>query len=635
MEQILFPYEQPRKIQKALIAQIQSCVENKQNLIAHAPTGLGKTISVISPILPYILKHNLTLFFLTPKHSQHHIVVETIKEIKEKFKQDIQIVDFIGKKHMCLQSGVELLPNGEFHEYCKDLRNKDICEYYLNIKNKTRREVALDEMQEPLHVEEMSKICRNHNLCPYEIAGIKGRKASIIIADFYHILSSTVRDSLFKRIQKELSTSIIYFDEAHNLPNRCRDLLTTNLSSLTIEKALKENKTFQFDYEEDLQKIKTNFQDLAKTIPLEKQEVLIKKHDFLCDISLIEPMREAAEIVREKQKRSAFGSIAHFLEAWPGPDYAYIRIIQRSFTKYGKPFTNISYRCLDPSLIMSQIQAHSLILMSGTLSPISMYLDVLGLNKEKTVTAEYSNPFPPTNRLNIIAPTTTTKFTERNDSMYKRIAKICADTINVIPGNSAIFFPSYDIQNRVYYYFQHESKKTTIRESPGLSKQERQELINTFKSYKDTGAVLLGAASGSFGEGIDLPGDFLKAVIIVGLPLAKPDLETQELINYYDERYAKGWDYGYIYPAITKALQNAGRCIRSETDKGCIVFLDERYVWESYKKCFPQDSNFVITKLPQEKVKEFFSNHEKEKQASIDKEKQLSQDHTIIDFKEK
>jgi len=116
---------------------------------------------------------------------------------------------------------------------------------------------------------------------------------------------------------------------------------------------------------------------------------------------------------------------------------------------------------------------------------------------------------------------------------------------------------------------------------------------------------LLAVSSGSFGEGIDMPG-ILKAVIIVGLPLQKPDLETKELIDYYEEKFGKGIDYGYIFPAITKCLQNAGRCIRSETDKGVIIFLDERFAWENYNRCLPKDMNFKISLMYEDRIREFF-----------------------------
>ncbi|MFH1592622.1 MAG: ATP-dependent DNA helicase [Candidatus Woesearchaeota archaeon] len=605
--ELLFPYEEPRKVQRALITQLQSCIENKQNLIVHAPTGLGKTAAILSVALPYAINHNLTVFFITPKHSQHHIAVETLKEIREKYKFDFQIVDFIGKRHMCLQPGVELLPNSEFHYYCRDLREKDTCEFFLNTKSKAIRDVCSDNLKEPLHVEELFKICKNHSLCPYEMAGIISRKARVIIADYHHILSPGIRQSLFNRIQKNLSECIICFDEAHNVPNKCRDLLTASLSSITIDRALKENKNFNFDYEENLFNIQNNISGLTKSLPIEKNEALIKKEDFNVEKGLIEPLREAADIVREKQKQSSLGSIANFLEAWLGPDEAFTRIISRNFTRHGKPYIGLTYNCLDPRLLVSQLDAHSLIFMSGTLSPTTMYLDLLGLDSKKTITTEYKDPFPKTNRLNLIVPSTTTKYSKRDEIMFKRISKMCSDMVNEIPGNVAIFFPSYSLRDNVNYFFQHEIKKRIVLEQPRLTKPEKQGLIDAFKSLSEEGAVLLGASSGSFGEGIDLPGNFLKGVIIVGLPLAKPDLETQELINYYDSRFSKGWDYAYVIPAIIKSLQNAGRCIRSETDKGCIIYLDERYAWDNYKKCFPDDAAFDITKLPVERIKGFFN----------------------------
>lgn len=240
--------------------------------------------------------------------------------------------------------------------------------------------------------------------------------------------------------------------------------------------------------------------------------------------------------------------------------------------------------------------------MSGTLSPAEMYRDLLGLNAN-AVLSEYSSPFPKQNRLNLIVPGTSTKFTQRNNDMYEKIAKLCASIVNKIPGNCLLFFPSYQLRDNVNVYFQNLCEKTTFLEQPKLNKKEKQELLENFKKYKN--AVLLGTASGSLGEGIDLPG-IIKAILIVGLPLAKPDLETKGLIEYYEQRFKKGWNYGYIYPAVIRSLQNAGRCIRSETDKGIIIFLDERYSWPVYRKCFPPDMKIETVITPEDKIKEFF-----------------------------
>ena len=84
-------------------------------------------------------------------------------------------------------------------------------------------------------------------------------------------------------------------------------------------------------------------------------------------------------------------------------------------------------------------------------------------------------------------------------------------------------------------------------------------------------------------------------------------METKELIDYYDKKFGKGWDYGYIFPAIAKCLQSAGRCIRSESDRGIIVYLDERFAWPNYFRCFPPDASLSINNTNFiEKIREFF-----------------------------
>ena len=310
-----------------------------------------------------------------------------------------------------------------------------------------------------------------------------------------------------------------------------------------------------------------------------------------------------AETIRETEKRSYIGGVVTFLDAWKGPDDGFVRIINKQQNQ--KPVITLSYRCLDPSLVSKEVfeNAYSTILMSGTMRPMEMFKDILGLDAELE---EYSSPFPSENLLQMIIPETTTKFTARSQEMYRRTAEICAEAVNVIPGNSIVFFPSYQLRDSVNQYFINLCKKTTFSEIPNLSKEEKRQLLDKFKSYSKKGAVMLGVVSGSFGEGIDLPGDYLKAVIVVGLPLQVPDLETKAQIRYYEEEYMRGWDYGYLLPAMNKVFQNAGRVIRSETDRGAVIFLDERYSWDHYHRCFPRDNKIVMTKMFKERLQEFF-----------------------------
>ena len=617
-KEILFPHDKVRNIQDSMISDIYSSLNNKKNIILHAPTGIGKTVSALAPCLSFALKKGLTIFFLTSRQTQHKIAVDTLKQIKKKHGNDFGVVDLIGKKWMCLQE-TDALQNSDFLEYCKKLRDKDECEFYLNTRKKSRQPtiIASNKLNElkvlgPMHVQELVEECGKQRLCPYEMASLMAKDAKVIIADYNCIFNPNIRDSLFARTDKKLEESIIIVDEGHNLPARARELLTARISSFMIDKALKEAGKFEyFDALIKLKNLKEIFEELGSELNFNKEEKFVRKHEFIDNIKesmdydgLVSDLAFIGDDIRERQKQSYVSSVGKFLEAWLGNDEGFARIL----TKMSNGNLILNYKCLDPSLMTMDVieRSYATIMMSGTLIPTAMYGDILGFPKD-SVEKVYGNPFPKNNRLCLIIPETTTKFTRRNDEEYKNIANVCNKITNKINGNSILFFPSYDLRDKVYRHFFEACKKKKIIEKQNLSKEEKENILEEFKRNKKEGCVLLAVSTGSFGEGIDLPGDFLKGVVIVGLPLEKPDLETKELIDYYQEKYGKGFEYGYVFPAITKCLQNAGRCIRSETDKGAIIFLDERFAWQNYYKCLPSDMDFKISKNYEQRIERFFS----------------------------
>jgi Rad3-related DNA helicase len=70
----LFPFDSMRPVQKQMINDIAEAIDAKKHVIAHAPTGLGKTAAALSPALNYALEHGKTIIFLTPKHTQHQLL---------------------------------------------------------------------------------------------------------------------------------------------------------------------------------------------------------------------------------------------------------------------------------------------------------------------------------------------------------------------------------------------------------------------------------------------------------------------------------------------------------------------------------------------------------------------------------
>ncbi len=600
----LFPFEKVRPGQKEFMDDVEYAIKNRMNIVANAPTGIGKTVATLVPALEYALKNDKTVFFLTPRHSQHMIAVETLRLMKK--KANFVAVDLIGKKWLCPIEGVDFLSTNEFNEYCKYMRKEEKCPFYNNtwqhgkLTDGAKGKLMEISINSPVHADEIKLMSGNY--CPYEILINLSKESSVIIADYYHLFSPY--SNLLLRANKKIEDSILIIDEAHNLGERIMKLMSTSLSTRSLGWAIKEAEQFGFDM------IKRQLKELKAALPkISDRDKIISKEELVEKIrydyfDMVSNLKVAADEVREEKKKSYISSVAKFLDAWESSDEGFSRIYKRD--KLGNAY--IFFNCLDPSAVSKDIfdRAHSSILMSGTMKPLEMYIDILGLDKTRTIGKEYSTPFPKKNRLDIIVPGTTTKYSMRGNEMWKTMAEYITKLSDAIPGNLAVFFPSYDIKEKIMSFCKNSIKKQIIEEVRNLTKDEKTRIYRRFLANSFNGAVLFGVLGGSFSEGVDFPGNAINGVIIVGLSLRQPTLETKVMINYYDKKFHRGWDYAYIYPAVVKSLQAAGRCIRSEFDRGVIIYLDERYLWSNYRKLFPSDLNIKVTKEPCKYVKNFF-----------------------------
>ncbi len=609
----LFPHDSIRPVQKEFMESVRQVLNEGSNLIAHAPTGLGKTAATIAPALDYALEHGLTVFFLTSRHTQHAIAVDTLAAIREKHKEKFNVTNIIGKKWMCPVPGVEDLHSSEFADYCRAVREDNRCEFYERTRTKGGLSVEakrmLGELKKagPTHTEGTIRRCAEERLCPYEISMKLASESSVIVTDYFYIFNPKIRESFFQKASKELEKAIIIVDEGHNLPSRIKDLASERLSTMMLQRAITEAKKMGYnEVATKLIKVQDTIMGLAKE---GEDEILVSKDAFVEPIQdydlLTSELALLGDTVREQEKKSYIASVATFLDAWQGPDEGFARILStKDSGRY--PILTLSYRCLDPSLIAAPVinQSHSTIVMSGTLSPTSMYRELLGVGRavEKT----FGSPFPKENRRNLIVPLASTKFSNRSPREYEKIATITSAIADRVKGNTAIYFPSYALRDHVAQYFEKLTSREVLYEAPSMTKRERTETLQKFRMLSNPGAVLLGCVSGSFSEGVDLPGDLLSCVVIVGLPFQQPDLETKELIAYYDRKFSKGWEFAYILPAFNKALQAAGRCIRSAHDRGLVVFLDERYAYPNYRAYFPGGLDLEVTPDFAIKAEDFF-----------------------------
>ncbi|MBN2518359.1 MAG: ATP-dependent DNA helicase [Candidatus Altiarchaeota archaeon] len=631
-EDFLFPFSYVRDEQKELLQDVASAIEQRKALLAHAPTGIGKTAATLPPALSYALKNGKTVFFLTPKHSQHHIVVETLEKIRDRFKKKIVSVDIIGKQWTCLYEGARDLTSAEFNQFCQAHKRNETCRFLNNINEPGTKNLS-DEAKDtihsikaksPLHSEEILEECRKEDLCPYEVCMEVGRSANVIICDYYHLFHPSVRKAFLGKLGKSLEEMILIVDEAHNLPERVRKLMSHSLSEFSLNNAIKETKALRNEsLQEALEGLSNVLRFSGKS--MKAKEAFIKKHDFIRDIEselgegiepLVDDLENFGEVVLEEPNRfrSYCLSVAHFLNEWVDEEKnesAFARILDSYKSNTGIRY-QLSLKCLDPALFTREVfgPVHASILMSGTLLPMDMYENVLGLSG-RALMKQYHNPFPPGNRLVLLTHGITTKYTHRSPHMYGKIARSLSSIINSVPKNAAVFFPSYDLMNDILKLSRIEGKELLI-EKKEMEKKERRELYKRMVELSEgRGAALFAVQAGSFSEGMDFPGRVLDCVVVVGLPLEKPTLETESLINYYDFKFGRGWDFGYTYPAMNRALQAAGRCIRSESDRGAIVLMDDRFKWKNYKKCFPEDFQFIITEKPEIYIRKFFSTEDR------------------------
>jgi len=130
---------------------------------------------------------------------------------------------------------------------------------------------------------------------------------------------------------------------------------------------------------------------------------------------------------------------------------------------------------------------------------------------------------------------------------------------------------------------------------PGMNEREKEEFLEKFGEERTHSLLGLCVMGGIFSEGIDLTGDRLIGVAVVGTGLPQVCTEREILKQYFDETMGEGFAYAYQYPGMNKVLQAAGRVIRTEEDRGVIVLLDDRFLWEEYQQLFPREWNHFVT----------------------------------------
>lgn len=595
-----FPYPEARDGQEDMMKRIEESVKAGIHICSEAPNGFGKTCVTLSSVLPWIKEKKGKILYCARTHRQLDRVMEELEEISG--NKDVSGVSFRGRRHMCLNEFV--LENSDFvapiSEVCGQLKATGRCSYYENLRRAGNPEELLEDMpKKVLTAPEIAKIASSRSLCPYELTKRLAKVVDVVALSYLYVFDPWILEVFIPDLETPPSKMVLVQDEAHNVPATALDSASDSLTIGTIRQALREATTYNDEPSKDFSRA------LAKTIlelssdmkqveekpvdPREIVESIIKIAQLEHQPQILAHMKDLGTKIRRgllkagKFPRSSIHRVSEFLVKWlrcaERKDYTFLLA---SSTGYGESRrVSLDLVALDPTAVTKNVlsMVHSSIAVSGTMSPLDAYAEMLGFGPD-AVKATFQSPFARRNRLGLIVSGLDTSFQNRSKSTFERMVDHCVAVADATPSNTGIFTSSYTVgKSLIDAGLQKRLRRQLFVEKPGMKGVENDKLVDDFKKQGDRGgAVLLGVQGGRNSEGGDFPGTNMESVVVVGVPYAKPTPRMEAQISYYDLRFnQKGRDYAYVLPAVTRAIQAAGRPVRRLDDRGVIVLLDQRF----------------------------------------------------------
>ena len=632
-----FPYQSFRPFQlKAIKFAYQTFKEGKIGLLC-SPCGTGKSISVLTAFF-VVREQNPTigrLVALTRTKNQLEIYSRELKNIKDHCGVSSVASIFKSKKEMCPYAfedpKLKDVAYRDFLYYCKGLKEGlfgKTCEYYERTYDgwkpswQTYNLVGKIKKIGPLLPEEAYDVCRDAELCPYEVTKILTRYADIVIGNYNYILVDAIRGSILGKAGIRTKAINCVFDEAHSLPYYASGVFSEELSSRSVRRAYKEVKNFEIDdlgFLEALYNVTMSFGKRvyrnygADVEHIIDGETLIRALADRLKVSreklgeVLQELADKGEQIRVKRSEMGKSPVSYlsrcvkFLSNWMGlTGSSYVRYVKVEVDRDQKKRVRLGIRCLDPSLAADIInELRSTILMSGTLWNMDYYVDVLGLNRNRCQSLELPSPFPPENRLILVDEAVTTKFEKRNEIQWKRIAAHLSQIIQKVGGRVAVYFPSYEVMWEI--------AQIAKLEQPLLVEEKKTKIADVLNFLQKNGnCVVFGVARGKISEGVDMTMDgksLLSAVIIVGLPFPKKTELQAALYKYFREKFgAKAIEYANNMPCLNALAQSAGRLLRNPEDRGIIVIMDRRAAGRFKRKLPAEWQNEMKAHLQIEKI---------------------------------
>jgi len=608
-ERIVFPFPKLRRNQDRMIEAIETSLSQQRSLMISAPTGIGKTSAALYATMRYATKHGLSVFFLTAKTTQQRIVADTLALWNQGSAADMGTPPAFTS--LLLRSKEKICANDVV--FCHESR----CLYAKDFFGKLRASGLQESLlSEPLITpERVYAEALKQELCPFELSLEMLSRVDLTVCDYNYVYDPQIAIQCLK--DRECGRTIVIIDEAHNLYSRARDYFSPSIEferirNLRLRTRSRQNpgneitQTLEFDWgpvetgvgsfvarlDRFLEKLEDQLAEIEATyleVGVNQQVVVSFDKGFFRDIrnelddvmkSYLVCRKQASFVQSEDEILELCYSLNDFCRVLEkeGDEFVHILSLEGRHPQ-------LKIVCLDPASQLKTVHEkfYSVIAMSATLSPMEFYRDVIGFNRD-TALVELPSPFPPENRKMLVVPEVSTTYRNR-EKHFSKIARTIEEIISIRKGNYFAFFPSFRFLESVVTFLT--TDEGLLVQRPFMSDSQRadflEQLADPVKAH-----LVFAVQGGIFAEGVDYPGELAIGAIIVGPGLPKVSFELELMRSYYEQNYSQGFEYAYLYPGMNRVIQSAGRIVRSETDRGIIVLLDQRFAHENYTCLFPR-----------------------------------------------
>jgi Rad3-related DNA helicase len=567
-----FPHADFRPGQRQLAEAIFRANAGKRCLLAQAPTGIGKTVGTLFPVLKAAPGQALDkVFFLAAKTPGRQLALDAAATLKSGGTLPLRVLELSARDKACEH------PDKACHgESCPLARG-----FYDRLP--AARAAATEAPM--LDRAALREIGLAHDVCPYYLGSEMVRWSDVVVGDYNYWFDG---GALLYALALERGWKVsVLADEAHNLVARARSMYTAELTRGDLRAA---RAVAPPALHKPLDKVKRAWTDVGKSAPLPYQVL-----DGLPD-KFLNALQGAASAITEHMAAQLAPSSAPLDPALQDFYFDALQFgrLAESFgehslfdvTREDERNTTLTIRNVVPAPFLGPrfAYAHSTTLFSATLSPWHYFADLLGM-PEDTAWIDVDSPFTASQLDVHVAHGISTRYQARAGSLAP-IATLMADQYHTRPGNYLAFFSSFDYLQQVADRFERDHPDIPVwKQTRRMSEPERADFLARFVADgRGIGFAVLG---GSFGEGVDLPGERLIGAFVATLGLPQVNPVNEQLRQRMQAMFGAGYDYTYLYPGMQKVVQAAGRVIRTEQDRGVVWLIDDRFARPEVRALLP------------------------------------------------